>query len=166
MILNNLLPIKVMQKINIAQNLVTSHALTIKKLLNFSKGLPSYGKLFTRFFGFRETIMQMSPRCKGDFTSNLSVVVQISKRQDLCPVSLNPTTLGLSLAKVTSRQHELSYFCDIFKKAKFSFKIAAPGEGRKPSCEEYIAESEFALLSILSKQCLMIHFYLDAGGQH
>ena len=108
-----------MQKINIAQNLVTSHALTIKKLLNFSKGLPSYSKLFTRFFGFRETIMQMSPRCEGDFTSNLSVVVQILKRQDLCPVSLNPTTLGLLLAKVTSRQHELSYFCDIFKSEIF-----------------------------------------------
>ena len=54
--------------------------------------------------------------------------------------------------------------CDL--KAKFLFKIAAPGEGHKPSREEYIAESEFALLGILSKECLMIHFYLDAGGQH
>ena len=45
------------------------------------------------------------------------------------------------------------------------FKIAALGEGRKPSCEEYIAESEFALLGILS-ECLMIHFYLDSSGQH
>ena len=46
------------------------------------------------------------------------------------------------------------------------FKIAAPGEGRKPSCEEYEAESEFALLGILSKEYLMIHFYLDSSGQH
>ena len=51
-------------------------------------------------------------------------------------------------------------------KVKFSFKIAARGEGRKPSCEQYIVESEFALLGILSKQSLMIYFYLDAGGQH
>ena len=63
--------------------------------------------------------MQMSPRCEGDFTSNLSVVVQISKRQDLCPVSLNPTTPGLSLAKVTSRHHVLSYFRDIFQSEIF-----------------------------------------------
>ena len=45
-------------------------------------------------------------------------------------------------------------------------KIAAPGEERKPSHEEYVAESEFALLGILSKGYLMIHFYLDSGGQH
>ena len=67
--------------------MVTSHALTIKKLLNFSKGLLSYGKLFALFFSFRETVMQMSTRHEGDFTTNLSVVVQISKRQDLHPVS-------------------------------------------------------------------------------
>ena len=53
----------------------------------------------------------------------------------------------------------LAIFVVFVLKAKFSFKIAAPGEGRKPSCEQYIAESEFALLGILSKQCLMIHFY-------
>ena len=46
------------------------------------------------------------------------------------------------------------------------FKIGALGEGRKPSCEEYVAESEFALLGILSKEYLMIHFYLDSSGQH
>ena len=40
-------------------------------------------------------------------------------------------------------------------------KIAAPGEGRKPSCEQYIAESEFALLGILSKEHLMIHFFMQ-----
>ena len=57
--------------------------------------------------------MQMSLRCEGDFTTNLSVVAQISKRQDVCLVSLNPTTLGLSFAKVTSRQR---FFC-------FSFTI-------------------------------------------
>ena len=59
----------------------------------------------------------------------------------------------------------LAIFVVFVLKAKFSFKIAAQGEGRKPSCEQYIAESEFALLGILSKQCLMIYFYLDAGGQ-
>ena len=82
-----MLLIKVMQKVNIAKNSVTSHASTFKRLLNLSKGLLSYGKLFTRFFGFRETIMQMNRRREGDFTTNPSVVVQISKRQDLCPVS-------------------------------------------------------------------------------
>ena len=54
--------------------------------------------------------------------------------------------------------------CDL--KAQFLFKITAPGEGRNPSHEEYIVESEFALLGILSKEYLMIHFYLDSGGQH
>ena len=37
--------------------------------------------------------MQMSLRCGGDFTTNASVVVQISKRQDLRPVSRMPTAL-------------------------------------------------------------------------
>ena len=46
------------------------------------------------------------------------------------------------------------------------FKIAAPGEGCKPSREQYIAESEFALLGILSKEYLMIHFYAGSSGQH
>ena len=46
------------------------------------------------------------------------------------------------------------------------FKFAAPGEGHKPSCEQYVAESEFDLLGILSKEYLMIHFYLDSSGQH
>ena len=53
----------------------------------------------------------------------------------------------------------LAIFAVFVLKAKFSFKIAAPGEGCKPSREQYIAESEFASLGILSKQCLMIHFY-------
>ena len=46
------------------------------------------------------------------------------------------------------------------------FKIAAQGEGCKPSHEEYVAESEFALLGILSKEYLMINFYADSSGQH
>ena len=52
----------------------------------------------------------------------------------------------------TTRQH-------VFSKLPINseyFKIAAPGEGRKPSREEYVAESEFALLGILSKEYLMI----------
>ena len=60
------------------------------------------------------------------------------------------------------RQHE---FSKLRLNSKY-FKIAAPGEGRKPSLEEYVAESKFALLGILSKECLMIHFYLDSSGQH
>ena len=37
--------------------------------------------------------MQMSTGCGGDFTTNASVVDQISKRQDVCQVSSkNPTT--------------------------------------------------------------------------
>ena len=46
------------------------------------------------------------------------------------------------------------------------FKIAAPGEGHKPSREQYVAESEFALLGILSKEYLMIYFYVGSSGQH
>ena len=52
---------------------------------------------------------------------------------------------------------------------RFNEKIAAEGEGHEPDPDrqKYIAESEFALLGILSKQCrIMIHFYLDAVGQH
>ena len=37
--------------------------------------------------------MQMSTGSGGDFTTNTSVVVQISKRQDLRPVSRMPTAL-------------------------------------------------------------------------
>ena len=82
-----------MQKVSIAKNLVTSHASPFKNLLNFSKGLLSYGKLFTQIFSFRETIMQMNLRCGGDFTTKASVVDQISRRQDVCQVSpKNPTT--------------------------------------------------------------------------
>ena len=64
------------------------------------------------------------------------------------------------MRKLPSRQHKHSYFCSICFKSKIFFQHCCPGEGRKPSHEEYIAESEFALLGILSKQCLMIHFYL------
>ena len=112
--------------------------------------------------------MQMSTRRKGDFTTNPSVVAQISKRQDVCLVSLKILQLtDFRLRKSSTRQHSLAIcFAVLDLKAKFSFKIAAEGEGRKPSREQFIAESEFALLGILSKQCLMIHFYLDSGGQH
>ena len=37
--------------------------------------------------------MQMSMRCGGNFTTNMSVVDQILKRQDICQISSkNPTT--------------------------------------------------------------------------
>ena len=49
--------------------------------------------------------MQMSTRCEGDFTTNASVVDQISKRQDVClSFFKNPTTHGLSFTKVTLRR--------------------------------------------------------------
>ena len=97
--------------------------------------------------------MQMSTRRKDDFTTNLSVVAQISKRQDVCLVSLNPTTLGLSLAKVTSRQR---FYCFFFY--DYYDKIAAEGEGCKPDLnrQKFIVESELAILSILCKLIIII----------
>ena len=73
---------------------------------------------------------------------------------------------SLQFTKVScaTRQHIFSKLS--INSKFFFFKIAALGEGRKPSREEYIAESEFALLGILSKEYLMIHFYLDSSGQH
>ena len=90
--------------------------------------------------------MQMSTRHEGDFTTNLSVVVQILKRQDLRPISSNPTTLRLSPAKVTSRRQ-----LDNIMFVRHNDKIAASGEGHKPELDrqKYMVESEFALLSIL-----------------
>ena len=38
------------------------------------------------------------------------VVAQILKRQDMCLVSLNPTTLGLSLGKVTFKTTRAELF--------------------------------------------------------
>ena len=66
--------------------------------------------------------------------------------------------------KVTTRRRFIVY-------QPFSItniKIASEGEGHKPSSnrEQFIAESEFALLGILSKQCLIIYFYLDSSEQH
>ena len=53
--------------------------------------------------------MQMSMRCGGDFTTNSSVVDQISKRQDVClSFFKNPTTHGLPFTKVTSRRR---FYC-------------------------------------------------------
>ena len=50
--------------------------------------------------------MQMNLRCGGDFTTNASVVDQISKRQDVCQVSFKILQLlNFCLAKVTSRRH-------------------------------------------------------------
>ena len=46
--------------------------------------------------------MQMSTRCRGDFTTNASVVDQISKKQDVClSFFKNPTThFSFRFAKV------------------------------------------------------------------
>ena len=67
------------------------------------------------------------------------------------------------LAKVTSRRQLVIAVFVLKVNFFFPFKIAAKGEGCKPDLDRqrYIAESELALLGILSKQCLMIHFYLD-----
>ena len=108
--------------------------------------------------------MQMNLRCGGDFTTNASVVDQISKRQDVCQVSSKILQLlNFCFAKVTSRR---LYLFERFSIT--NIKIASEGEGRKPSSsrEQFIAESEFALLGILSKQCLIIYFYLDSSEQH
>ena len=95
--------------------------------------------------------MQMSMRCGGDFTTNASVVDQISKRQDVCQVSSkNPTTpFSFHSTEVTTRRRFIAYQLFLI----ITTKIASEGEGRKPSSdwEKYIAESEFALLGILSK---------------
>jgi len=58
-----------MQKVSTALNLLMSHASPFKNLLNFSKNLPNYGKLFVPIFSFRETFMQMSTGRGGDFTT-------------------------------------------------------------------------------------------------
>ena len=109
--------------------------------------------------------MQMSMSCGGDFTTKASVVDQISKRQDVCQVSSKNPTTPLAF---------ISYFRkllldNVFIAVLFNYynKIASKDEGRKPSREQYIAESEFALLGILSKQCLIIYIsILDSSEQH
>ena len=40
--------------------------------------------------------MQMNLRCGGDFTTNASVVDQISKRQDVCQLSSKNPTMPLA----------------------------------------------------------------------
>ena len=113
--------------------------------------------------------MQMNLRSGGDFTTNASVVDQISKRQDVCRVSSKMPTTPLSFrsTKVTTRRRFIVYYLSTVFDC-YDIKIASEGEGRKPSSdrEKYVAESELALLSILSNQCLMIYFYLDSSEQH
>ena len=109
--------------------------------------------------------MQMSMGCGGDFTTNASVVDQISKRQDVCRVSFKILQL-LELLFYES-YYEMTFI--VYQPFTITnIKIASEGEGRKPSSnrEQFIAESEFALLGILSKQCLIIYFYLDSSEQH
>ena len=57
-------------------------------------------------------------------------------------------SLWFTKVSYPTRQHE---FSKLRLNSKY-FKIAAPGEGRKPSLEEYVAESEFALFGILLKK--------------
>ena len=94
--------------------------------------------------------MQMSTRREGNFTTNLSVVAEISKRQDVCFFECyNSRTF--TCESYLEDNTSLAIFAVFVLKAKFSFKIAAPGEGHKPSHEQYIVESEFALVCILLK---------------
>ena len=85
----------------------------------------------------------MSPTRKSDCTIRASVVDQISKKQDVCRASLKFTTLVVYKDKLHVETSRLDKFT-----LKYC-KIATPGGGRKPSREQYIAESEFALLGIL-----------------
>ena len=89
--------------------------------------------------------MKMSTGFGGNFTINASVVDQISKRQDICQVSSKNPTTPLAFILV------VLLFINCF--SIITTKIASEGEGHKPSSdrEHYIAESEFALLGILSK---------------
>ena len=102
--------------------------------------------------------MLMSLRCGGDFTTNASVVDQISKRQDVCLVSFKKSYNSFSFRLRKLHRHDVFILKRFYS---FCDKIAYEGEGHKPSSEreKYIVESEFALLGILSKQCIMIYFY-------
>ena len=95
--------------------------------------------------------MQMNLRCGGDFTTNVSVVDQISKRQDLCRVSFKILQLLLAFVLRKLLRDDVLLLINCFRLLRQ--KIASKGEGRKPSSnrEKYIAESEFALLGIPSK---------------
>ena len=99
--------------------------------------------------------MQMSTRCGGDFTTNSSVVDQISKRQDVCLVSFkNPTTHFSFRLRKLYRDSKLTiklflhHDCLLLRQ-----KLLPKEKGVSPVQieQKYIAESEFALLGILSK---------------
>ena len=77
--------------------------------------------------------MQLSRGCGGDFTTNASVVDQISKRQDVCQVSSkNPTTPLAFIQRSLLRDDALLLLLNnCFSTIKL--KIASKGEGRKPS---------------------------------
>ena len=86
--------------------------------------------------------MQMSTRCEGNFTTNSSVVDQISKRQDV--FFLNPTT---PLAFACESYIEMTVSLqDNYSTSRHDDKIAAPGEGCKPGSDrqKYVVESKLA----------------------
>ena len=73
--------------------------------------------------------MRMNLRCGGDFTTNASVVDQISKRQDECQVSSkNPTTpLAFVQRKLLRDDTLLLLLNNCFSTIKL--KIASEGGG-------------------------------------
>ena len=68
--------------------------------------------------------MQMNPTREGDCTTNSSVVVQISKRQNLCPVSSNSTT---PLTFVYESCFETTRFGKLLINSEFSFQNCCAG---------------------------------------
>ena len=94
----------------------------------------------------------MSLAREGDCTTKTSVVVQISRRQDLCQTCSYPRTHLFVFTQIffkTMIQLYVHYLVCVFL-VKLT-KIAALGEGGKPNPKKvaYVAESEIALLSIL-----------------
>ena len=62
-------------------------------------------------FQFQGNKYANEPEMRGDFTTNASVVDQISKRQDVCQVSFkNPTTpLAFVLRKLLQRDDVITF---------------------------------------------------------
>ena len=80
--------------------------------------------------------MQMNLRCGGDFTTNASVVDQISKRQDVCRVSFKILQLlNFCLAKFTSRRHCFLFerFSIISTKLRLAVRGVSPVQTDKNS---------------------------------
>ena len=143
-----------MQKVSCAYNLVVSHASTIKILLTVNHALLRYGCCFDSFLGFRETNMQMRHGHGCNCTPKTSVVVQTSRRQDLClAFSYFYNSFHFCILQefdVDNNSIMYNHLVHVF--GKFN-KITAPGRGQRPDPKRaaYIVESKIALLGILHK---------------